>query len=123
RAQVLFASVAAMDYQPGLAQDVTRRQILSETLRTLKSEQNMTDVRMQEDIVRGLQASLRSTGENQGPTLRQMLLRGQYEESIRTMVELTGSLRAARDRRESAAPHAWAGAGEFGAVFAQVSRA
>jgi len=104
-----FVSVAASDQRPGLAQAIRQRQNLADVVRTMKSqEKEMPEARLQDDIARGVLAAMRGGGDTQGPTLRQLLLRGQYQEAIEAMVALSGQLRSLRSRSDAPAAAAQA---------------
>jgi tetratricopeptide (TPR) repeat protein len=60
----------------------------------------MPEARLQDDIARGVLAAMRGGGDTQGPTLRQLLLRGQYQEATEAMVALAGQLRSLRGRSD-----------------------
>lgn len=98
-----YVSVAASDQRPGLAQAIRHRQNLADVVRTMKAQGNeMPDARLQDDIALGVMAAMRGGGDASGPTLRQLLLRGQFQEATEAMVALAGQLRSLRGRSDVA---------------------
>jgi hypothetical protein len=124
--QRLFYAVGASDQRPGLAEMIRQRQTVAEMARSLKGqEKEFPQGQMQDDIVRGVMASFRSGGDEQGPTLRQLVLRGQYDEATAAMVGLADQLRALRNRGDiaQAASHVAPWADKVRAAYADLLRA
>ncbi|MBX7106119.1 MAG: hypothetical protein K1X57_18710 [Gemmataceae bacterium] len=112
--RMVFGSIAGTDRQPGIAERVRRQQSLAESARNMMSQEkeSPTDPRLQQDIMRMLQSSRGSENDELGPTLRQLILRGQYSQATETMTALRTQLRTMRSRSEMAnqgpAVEAWA---------------
>jgi hypothetical protein len=78
-----FVAIAGCDRQQGDIAQVKRQTDLSDDIRrqlTLDKE-SPTDPRMQKDIEQGLARGMRAAGSGEGPSLRQLVLRGQFREA------------------------------------------
>lgn len=96
-----FATIAGYDRQPGLAERIRRQQNVMDTARMMLSQEkeSPTDPRLQQDILRMIQAGSRDTGSDvAGPTLRQMLLQGQFSQATEAIVALRTQLQSVRNR-------------------------
>lgn len=92
--RMTFVDIAWKDHQPGIAQQVRQEQRFVENVKVLQSQEKakeLPDQRLLDDVARSLMAS-RRVGEDRGPSLREMLLRGQHAEAIETMVSLSDNL-------------------------------
>lgn len=92
--RLAFVDIAWKDHQPGIANQVRQKERFVENVRALQTQEKakeLPDQRLLDDVVRNLQSSRRA-GEEQGPTLMEMLLRGQNNEAIETMVSLMDQL-------------------------------
>lgn len=96
-----FVNVAGCDRQPGIAERVKRRKAIIEGMRNQVSQEKEGpgDPRLQNDIVQSLSRGMRATvGDDQGPTLRQLMLRGQYSETTEATDALSTTIRTIRNR-------------------------
>ncbi len=109
-----FVSVAGCDRQPGISERIKRRAEIFEGMRNQASQEKEgpSDPRLQNDIVQSLSRGMRATaGDDQGPTLRQLMLRGQYSETSAAADALSDPMRVIRNRDMGAkaqAVDAWA---------------
>ena len=78
-----FVAVAGCDRQPGIAARMKRRAALMDDFRRQSSQdkESPSDPRLQNDIVQALSRGLRAAGGEEGPSLRQLMLRGQFSEA------------------------------------------
>jgi hypothetical protein len=108
-----FVAVAGCDRQPGIAARVKRRAALIDDFRRQASQdkESPADPRLQNDIVQALSRGLRAAGGEEGPSLRQLMLRGQYSEATEGADALSATIRTMRNRDASTlapAVDAWA---------------
>lgn len=102
--RLAFVEIAWRDQQPGIAEIVRQKKRFAQNRRELELQEKRKELPTQqliEDVFIDIQASRRS-GDEQGPTLMELLLRGQNAEATETMVELTSDL--TKMRQQALAP-------------------
>lgn len=113
--RMTFATLTGADVRPGIAERLRRQQSLIESARQAISQEkeSPTDPRLQQDLYRSLMPTGRGEDDESGPTLRQLLLRGQFSQATEALAVLKAQLRAKRSRSEVAGlgptVDAWAG--------------
>lgn len=123
-----FVAVAGCDRQQGIAARMKRKAALDDAVRAQTSQEKETpsDPRLQNDIVQALSRGLRvASGDDQGPTLRQLMLRGHFSEATEATAALTSMLTALRNRNGTAmapAMEAWAQRVQAAAVAIEQAR-
>lgn len=108
-----FVAIAGCDRQPGIAARVKRRSALVDDFRRQANQdkESPADPRLQNDIVQALSRGMRAAGGEEGPSLRQLMLRGQYSETTEGTDVLSAEIRTMRNRDGAAlapAVDAWA---------------
>ncbi len=96
-----FVAVAGCDRQPGISERIKRRAEIFEGMRNQagQEKEGPSDPRLQNDIVQSLSRGMRATAvDDQGPTLRQLMLRGQYSETTAAADALSDPMRVIRNR-------------------------
>lgn len=124
RIRLAFVEIAWRDQQPGIASIVRQQKRFIENRRDLESqirEKALPADQLIPDIARDLQKS-RMTGDEQGPTLMELLLRGEHSQARQAMRYLIDELTQLRNKNTSSdAALEWAAKAQ--SVFAELLRA
>jgi hypothetical protein len=122
--QQIFGDTASLTDQPGLAQSLKDKQQFDETLKSALRE--VGDSKARTEAMRKEEQKYRPKfRDDAGPSIRQLILRGKYEEATTALVLLADQLRASRERLQGTASEAKAlqWASEVAPIYADYLRA
>jgi hypothetical protein len=111
RVRQIFGDTAILTHQPGIAQSLKEKQQFVESLQSEVRE--IGDAKTRAQIIHGESQQFRpSAQDSAAPSIRQLILRGKYDEATAALVMLADGLRNLRGKPEGAATQeaaiAWA---------------